>query len=207
MDQAAAAYIGRRREEIPQRHYGMRDYGDSFCGAYRATMATGGKTGDNYWDDPGGNSWLNLEYDGTLTFLHEFARRAERRFFHEAEIAGRHWMDIDQCHYPPSVNGQQHVHGPQGMGYATQSGGGHAWVEGLLALGHLFADPRSHRMGLNHGGAKLRERLPVKYDDGSGGITQYSRVRMAGPGLSRFVLRYLGPASSGGGAVLCGNLS
>ena len=175
MDQAAAAYIGRRREEIPQRHYGMRDYGDSFCGAYRATMATGGKIGDNYWDDPGGNSWLNLEYDGTLTFLHEFSRRGDRRFFHEAEIAGRHWMDIDQCHYPPSRIGGQHVHGPQGMGYKPQSGGGHAWVEGLLAFGHLFADPRSHRMGLNHGSAKLRQRLPVKYDDGSGGITQYSR--------------------------------
>ena len=200
MDVAATAYTRRRREELPQRHYGMRDYGDSFCGAYRATMATGGTRGDNYWDDPGGNAWLNLEYDGTLTFLHEFSRRGDRRFFHEAEIAGRHWMDIDQCHYPPSQIGGQHVHGPQGMGYKPQSGGGHAWVEGLLAFGHLFADPRARQMGLNHGSAKLRQRLPVKYDDGTGGITQMSR-EYGWPALAFLSLyadtwdqRYLEPA-------------
>lgn len=160
VEQALASYVARRRERLPQRHYGMRDYGDSFCGAYRASMAAGGIPNWSNWDDPEGNSWINLEYDGTLTFLLEFARRGTRPWFHEAEIAGRHWMDIDHVHHPSSRLGAQYAHGPEHVGQKPGAAG-HAWVDGLLAFAHLFADPRAHEIAMSHGAFKLRQALPA----------------------------------------------
>ena len=159
MDDGLASYVNRRRNLLPQRHYGMRDYGDSFCGAYRASTASGGIRNWSNWDDPEGNAWINLEYDGTLTFVHEFARRGTRPWFHEAEIAGRHWMDIDHVHFPAHRAGAQYAHGPEHVGQKAGAGG-HAWIDGLLAFGHLFADRRATEVAMSHGRFKLRKTLP-----------------------------------------------
>ncbi len=70
-ERAVEGYIRHREEVLPDREFGMRDFGDWFCGNYKSSIGTS-------MNDPEGNCWGGLEYDLTQTFILEYARSGKR---------------------------------------------------------------------------------------------------------------------------------
>jgi hypothetical protein len=104
---------------------GMLDFGDAPDASYTAQ-----RRGGDDW------VWTNNEYDFAHTMYLHWARTGERRFRGAADVAARHWLDVDLCHASPDplrlgghiTHSAHHVTG----GLAPS----HQWVEGLLDYYH-----------------------------------------------------------------------
>lgn len=122
-------YLTGRADEHA-RCYGMLNWGDSADANY--TKQGRGK---------GELVWTNNEYDFPHACTLMYARTGVRRYMDYVLVAGKHWMDVDICHYsdnPLELNGQwEHTNGHCKNGTIVCS---HQWVEGLLDYYHLTGD-------------------------------------------------------------------
>ena len=122
-------YLTGRADEH-SRCYGMMNWGDSADANY--TKQGRGK---------GELVWTNNEYDFPHACTLMYARTGVRRYMDYVLVAGKHWMDVDICHYsknPLELNGQwEHTNGHCKNGTIVCS---HQWVEGLLDYYHLTGD-------------------------------------------------------------------
>jgi len=92
--------------------------------------------------------WGNLEYDLTETLCLLFAHTGEARYFREARVAARHFMDVDVVHYnymQPFYEGG--VHSPKefhtGFPEVTSPGLENARIGGLLLYYYLSGEERA----------------------------------------------------------------
>lgn len=103
---------------------GLRDFGDGYLGGpYK-----------------GRNAYVNLEYDVTLNFLHQFLRTGQTWYWDAAEAMARHQGDIDT----ENVAGFSWKHSP--LHTTTQAEFGHVFVRGLLLHHLLTGDPRDREI-------------------------------------------------------------
>lgn len=132
------------------RAYGMMNWGDFPDSNYTSQGRGGGRL-----------VWTNNEYDYPHAMFMMYARSGVRRFEDYAEVAARHWMDVDVCHYSSDelrVGGQwEHTAGHNGGGL---EGGimvcSHEWVEGLIDLWHFTGDERALYTAIGIGENVLR---------------------------------------------------
>ena len=129
LQDAVRGYFQRREEA---KDYGMLNFGD---------YSIFGQEGDEIL-------WGNLEYDLTETLCLLFAHTSERRYFREAKIAARHFMDVDVVHnnyLRPYYKGG--VHSPKdfhtGLPQITAPGLGNARTGGLLLYYYLSGEERA----------------------------------------------------------------
>jgi hypothetical protein len=124
---------------------GMLDFGDGPDAGYTAQRRGG--------DDL---VWTNNEYDFAHAMYLHWARTGERRFRGSADVAARHWLDVDICHASPDplrlgghiMHSAHHVTG----GLAPS----HQWVEGLLDYYHHTGDAAALDAALGVGENILR---------------------------------------------------
>lgn len=129
------------------RCYGMLNWGDSPDMGYTA-------------QGRGNNElvWTNNEYDYTHACALMYARTGIRRFLDYMLVSGRHWLDVDICHYssnPLYLNGQwEHTNGHCKNGKIECS---HQWVEGLLDYYHFTGDKDALKAAIEIGNNDLRQ--------------------------------------------------
>lgn len=145
LDRALEGHLRRRDAE---REYGLLNYGD--------------------WFGEREVNWGNLEYDLAHGLFLQYLRTGDRRFFHRAEQAARHHIDVDVVHatnphLKNSSVGQMWLHccGHTGgyfdtdelpverayqQGYSTNFG--HVWVAGDLDYYYLTGDNRAWDVSL-----------------------------------------------------------
>lgn len=123
------------------RCYGMLHWGDSPDMGY--TKQGRGK---------GEFVWTNNEYDYPHACALMYARTGVRRYMDYVLVSGRHWLDVDICHYskdPLLLNGQwEHTNGHCKNGVIVCS---HQWVEGLLDYYHLTGDIEAYHTAIGIG--------------------------------------------------------
>lgn len=123
------------------RCYGMLHWGDSPDMGYT-----------NQGRGKGELVWTNNEYDFPHACALMYARTGCRRYMDYVLVSGRHWMDVDICHYsrnPLHRNGQwEHTNGHCKNGEIVCS---HQWVEGLLDYYHLTGDVEAYHAALGIG--------------------------------------------------------
>ena len=99
----------------------------------------------------------NNEYDYPHACALMYARTGVRRFLDYLLVSGRHWLDVDICHYshdPLLQNGQwEHTNGHSKGGRIECS---HQWVEGLLDYYHFTGDEDALRAAIEIGKNDLR---------------------------------------------------
>jgi hypothetical protein len=89
----------------------------------------------NYTDQGRGKGeivWVNNEYDRPHACTLYYALTGQRRNLDSALVCGRHWLDVDFCHYHPDplINGGLRMHDSyHATGKVIPS---HQWVEGFL---------------------------------------------------------------------------
>lgn len=131
--------IGKADEHA--RCYGMLHWGDSPDMNYT-----------NQGRGKGELVWTNNEYDYPHTCALMYARTGIRRYMDYLLVSGRHWMDVDICHYsddPLLLNGQwEHTNGHCKNGVIVCS---HQWVEGLLDYYHLTGDVEAYHTAIGIG--------------------------------------------------------
>lgn len=129
------------------RCYGMLNWGDSPDPGYTLQGRGGG--------DP---VWTNNEYDYPHACALLYARTGIRRFLDYLLVSGRHWIDVDICHYsnnPLLYQGQwEHTNGHCIDGHIVCS---HQWVEGLLDYYHFTGDQEALEaaIGIGHNVQRL----------------------------------------------------
>ena len=82
----------------------------------------------------GHSVWVNNEYDRPHACALYYALTGQRRVLDSALVSGRHWLDVDLCHYSPDplIDGGLKIHTRYHVtGGVTPS---HEWTEGLLDL-------------------------------------------------------------------------
>jgi hypothetical protein len=128
------------------RCYGMLNWGDSADIGYTNQGRGGGEL-----------VWTNNEYDFTHACALMYARTGIRRYLDYMLVSGRHWMDVDICHYssnPLHLNGQwEHTNGHCKNGKIECS---HQWVEGLLDYYHFTGDKAAFDAAIEIGKTDLR---------------------------------------------------
>lgn len=128
------------------RCYGMLNWGDSPDPGY-TTQGRGN----------GAPVWTNNEYDYPHACALMYARTGIRRFLDYLIVAGRHWMDVDVCHFsddPLLLGGQwEHTRGHVIGGKIVCS---HQWVEGLFDYYHFTGEEEAFRTALGIGHNILR---------------------------------------------------
>jgi hypothetical protein len=128
------------------RCYGMLNWGDSPDLGYTSQGRGGGEL-----------VWTNNEYDYTHACTLMYARTGIRRFLDYMLVSGRHWMDVDICHYstnPLHLNGQwEHTNGHCKNGKIECS---HQWVEGLMDYYHFTGDEDALEAAVEIGKTDLR---------------------------------------------------
>lgn len=101
--------------------------------------------------------WTNNEYDYPHACALMYARTGIRRYMDYVLVSGRHWMDVDICHYsedPLQLNGQwEHTNGHCKNGVIACS---HQWVEGLLDYYHLTGDIEAYHAAIGIGENVIR---------------------------------------------------
>ena len=129
LEEATQGFFQRREKA---EDYGMLNFGDF--------SILGQEEGENFWG--------NLEYDLTETLCLLFAHTAERRYFREAKVAARHFMDVDVVHYNylrPYYEGG--VHSPKdfhtGLPGNSAPGLENARIGGLLLYYYLSGEERA----------------------------------------------------------------
>jgi hypothetical protein len=117
------------------KEYGMMDYGDCLTGAAF-------------------NSWTNLEYDLHHALFLLYARSGDPAYFDRAEMAVRHFMDVDVLHdHPdPNLHGMVYKHRYFHVGRRDRERPApkldHSWNQGLFDYYCLTGDDRSLQVGL-----------------------------------------------------------
>ena len=128
------------------RCYGMLNWGDSPDPGY-TTQGRGN----------GEPVWTNNEYDFPHACALMYVRSGTRRFLDYLLVAGRHWMDVDICHYsenPLELEGQwEHTNRHVLNGKIVCS---HQWVEGLLDYYHFTGDQEALHSAIGIGKNILR---------------------------------------------------
>ena len=128
------------------RGYGMLNWGDSPDMGYTEQGRGGGEL-----------VWTNNEYDYPHACALMYARTGVRRFLDYLLVSGRHWLDVDICHYsgdPLLMHGQwEHTNGHSKGGKIECS---HQWVEGLLDYYHFTGDEDALRAAIEIGKNVLR---------------------------------------------------
>ena len=128
------------------RGYGMLNWGDSPDMGYTEQGRGGGEL-----------VWTNNEYDYPHACALMYARTGVRRFLDYLLVSGRHWLDVDICHYssdPLLMHGQwEHTNGHSKGGKVECS---HQWVEGLLDYYHFTGDEDALRAAIEIGKNDLR---------------------------------------------------
>ncbi len=128
------------------RCYGMLNWGDSPDMGYTSQGRGNGEL-----------VWTNNEYDYTHACALTYARTGIRRFLDYLLVSGRHWLDVDICHYsknPLHLNGQwEHTNGHSKNGKIECS---HQWVEGLLDYYHFTGDIDAYDAAIEIGKNDLR---------------------------------------------------
>ena len=139
------------------RCYGMLHWGDSPNMGYTNQGRGGGEL-----------VWTNNEYDYPHACALMYARTGTRRYMDYLLVSGKHWMDVDICHYsedPLLLNGQwEHTNGHCKNGKIVCS---HQWVEGLLDYYHLTGDIEAYNaaVGIGENVKRLLE-TPVFHKSG-----------------------------------------
>ncbi|MBT7056504.1 MAG: hypothetical protein HN976_15540 [Lentisphaerae bacterium] len=129
------------------RGYGILNWGDGPDSGYTNQGRGHGKP-----------VWTNNEYDLPHAAMLMFARTGERRMLDYLLVAAEHQMDVDVCHFSadPLRHEGQLVHTAHHVtGGVTPS---HEWVEGLLDLYHMTADPTALETAIGIG-QNLRRHL------------------------------------------------
>ena len=128
------------------RSYGMLNWGDAPDPGYTAQGRGNGEP-----------VWTNNEYDYPHACALLYARTGVRRFLDYLLVSGRHWLDVDICHYsrnPLHLHGQwEHTNGHCKNGKIACS---HQWVEGLLDYYHFTGDEDALHAALEIGRNDLR---------------------------------------------------
>lgn len=128
--------IGKADEH--SRAYGMMNWGDSPDLGYTAQGRGNGNL-----------VWTNNEYDFPHSSTLLYARTGIRRFLDYVIVMGRHWQDVDICHYsdnPLELNGQyEHTNGHSINGKIVCS---HQWVEGLFDYYHLTGEKKAYNAAI-----------------------------------------------------------
>lgn len=138
-----------QKADSHSRCYGMLNWGDSPDTGYTSQGRGNGAL-----------VWTNNEYDFPHACALLYARTEVRRFLDYVLVAGRHWMDVDICHYsnnPLLQDGQwEHTNGHCINGKIVCS---HQWVEGLLDYYHFTGDEEAYRLaiGIGHNIKRLLE--------------------------------------------------
>ena len=131
------------------RCYGMLNWGDSPDPGYTSQGRGGGAP-----------VWTNNEYDFPHACALMYAKTSTRRFLDYLLVTGRHWMDVDVCHYsdnPLLFEGQwEHTHHHV---LDTAIVCSHQWVEGLLDYYHFTGDKEAYHtaIGIGHNILRLLE--------------------------------------------------
>ena len=128
------------------RCYGMLNWGDSPDPGY-TTQGRGG----------GLPVWTNNEYDFPHACALMYVRTGTRRFLDYLLVAGRHWMDVDVCHYSdnPLYFGGQWEHTNNHV-LNSEVVCSHQWVEGLIDYYHFTGDEESYKTAIGIGENILR---------------------------------------------------
>ncbi|ABX43141.1 glycoside hydrolase family protein [Lachnoclostridium phytofermentans] len=128
------------------RCYGMLNWGDSPDPGY-TTQGRGG----------GLPVWTNNEYDFPHACALMYVRTGTRRFLDYLLVAGRHWMDVDVCHYSdnPLYYGGQWEHTNNHVLNSTIVCS-HQWVEGLIDYYHFTGDEEAYKTAIGIGENILR---------------------------------------------------
>ncbi len=128
------------------RCYGMLNWGDSPDAGY-TTQGRGG----------GLPVWTNNEYDFPHACALMYVRTSTRRFLDYLLVAGRHWMDVDVCHYSdnPLYYGGQWEHTNNHVLNSTIVCS-HQWVEGLIDYYHFTGDEEAYKTAIGIGENILR---------------------------------------------------
>lgn len=128
------------------RCYGMLNWGDSPDPGY-TTQGRGG----------GLPVWTNNEYDFPHACALMYVRTGTRRFLDYLLVAGRHWMDVDVCHYSdnPLYFGGQWEHTNNHV-LNSEIVCSHQWVEGLIDYYHFTGDEESYKTAIGIGENILR---------------------------------------------------
>lgn len=128
------------------RCYGMLNWGDSPDPGYTTQGRGHGEV-----------VWTNNEYDFPHACALMYARSGTRRFLDYLLVTGRHWMDVDICHYsedPLLFEGQwEHTNRHVLGGKIVCS---HQWVEGLLDYYHFTGDQEALHSAIGIGKNILR---------------------------------------------------
>lgn len=135
-----------QKADAHARCYGMLNWGDAPDQGYTAQGRGGGSL-----------VWTNNEYDYPHACALLYAKTGIRRFLDYLLVAGRHWMDVDVCHFsddPLIMGGQwEHTKGHTIGGKIVCS---HQWVEGLLDYYHFTGDEEAFRTAIGIGHNILR---------------------------------------------------
>lgn len=128
------------------RCYGILNWGDSPDQGY-TTQGRGG----------GLPVWTNNEYDFPHACALMYVRTGTRRFLDYLLVAGRHWMDVDVCHYSdnPLYYGGQWEHTNNHVLNSTIVCS-HQWVEGLIDYYHFTGDEEAYKTAIGIGENILR---------------------------------------------------
>ena len=136
-------------QEMADEHsrcYGMMNWGDSPDMGYTTQGRGNGEL-----------VWTNNEYDYAHACALMYVRTGIRRFLDYLLASGRHWLDVDICHYstnPLYLNGQwEHTNGHCKNGKIECS---HQWVEGLLDYYHFTGDIDAYNAAIEIGKNDLR---------------------------------------------------
>lgn len=128
------------------RCYGMLNWGDAPDLGYTSQGRGGGEL-----------VWTNNEYDYSHACALLYARTGIRRYLDYLLVSGRHWLDVDICHYsknPLHLHGQwEHTNGHCKNGKIECS---HQWVEGLLDYYHFTGDEDALNAAIEIGKNDLR---------------------------------------------------
>ncbi len=112
------------------RCYGMLCWGDSPDFGYTNQGRGGGEL-----------VWTNNEYDFPHSCAMMYARTGIRRYLDYVLVAGKHWQDVDICHFsddPLEMNGQYEHTNRHNHGEVIACS--HQWVEGLFDYYHFTGD-------------------------------------------------------------------
>jgi len=76
--------------------------------------------------------WVNNEYDRPHCCTLFYCLTGQRRVLDSALVSGRHWLDVDLCHYHPDplVEGGLGIHSPYHVTRGAKPS--HEWTEGIL---------------------------------------------------------------------------
>lgn len=135
------------------RCYGMMNWGDAPDMGYTTQGRGGGEL-----------VWTNNEYDYSHACALLYARTGVRRYLDYLLVSGRHWLDVDICHYsknPLHLHGQwEHTNGHCKNGKIECS---HQWVEGLLDYYHFTGDKDALLAAIEIGKNVLRQLETPKF--------------------------------------------